>query len=927
MNKIVLLLALLCGAFMFGQTTVSGLVTDSGTGEPLPGVNIRVVGKSFGTSTDFDGKFALTVNEDVPFSIEVTFVGYQTQTLEVTADEQNLEIAIVENATSLDEVVVSASRTPESIRESPVTIERIGIRELKGSATASFYEGLEDLKGVDVNKGSLTFNSVNTRGFATFANERFVQLVDGMDNSSPALNFVIGNLIGVTELDLQSVEIIPGASSALYGANAFNGILFMQTRSPFEDQGISAYYKTGITVQEAAGDNNFYDFGIRMAHAFSEKFAAKATFSYLKGTDWFATDRNEYNNSRTAVGEPDEVLPFGSSPSHDGLNIYGDEVTLAANGTNLNEVAQNLEALGLLPGGASNLVPAVNVGRTGYMEQDLTDYGAESVKFDASLNFRPWENDLEIIWNSRFGFGSTIYQGANRYQLKDFSIQQHKLEIRNDDFFLRGYFTTEDAGKSYDMRFTGINMAKYRATEWFGLYAGGYVQAVLAGANDDEAHREARRFADSNPEITPQPGTELFEELFNDITNDPDLNTGSKFIDKTSSYVAEGNYNFRSFLDQSWDVQIGGSFRRFSLNSEGTIFTDYDGPIEYNEYGAYAQVIKKLMDDRLKLQASIRYDKNEFFDGFVSPRASITYAAGETRNHNFRGSFQTGFRNPTTQDLFIGLDAGRAILVGSSPDNLDRRLPNTPLTGRKVYSDSYTLQSVNAFAATGDPTVLESVITGLVQPERIRSFDLGYRGVFGKIYVDVSAYYSKYKDFISNTTVVTPISGTTADGSGVIDIATGNFDVFQTYTNSRADIDSYGGTVGVNARFLKKLNFGVNYTLAQFNFDQESDPDFSAGFNTPEHKWKFSLGGQNLFDRFGFGINVRWSDEYLWQSTIANAVIPSRTVVDTQVNFVIPEIKSMFKFGASNLGGSEYQSAVGAPFIGSQYFFSWVINQ
>ncbi|MGA9269089.1 MAG: hypothetical protein WBV45_00600, partial [Lutimonas sp.] len=69
------------------------------------------------------------------------------------------------------------------------------------------------------------------------------------------------------------------------------------------------------------------------------------------------------------------------------------------------------------------------------------------------------------------------------------------------------------------------------------------------------------------------------------------------------------------------------------------------------------------------------------------------------------------------------------------------------------------------------------------------------------------------------------------------------------------------------------------------------------------------------------------SDEYLWQSSIANAVVPSRTVVDTQVNFVIPEIKSMFKFGASNIGGGEYQSAVGSPFIGSQYFFSWVINQ
>src|SRR5210317_1428324 len=275
MNKILLVIALILGPIVFAQTSVSGLVTDSDTADPIPGVNIRVVGESIGTSTDFDGKFSLNVNRDVPFSIEFTSVGYQSKSVEITENGQYLEIVIAQDATSLDEVVVSASRTPESIRESPVTIERIGIKELKSGSSPSFYDGLENLKGVDLNRGSLTFNSINTRGFATYSNTRFVQLVDGMDNASPALNFVIGNLIGVTELDLQSVEIIPGASSALYGANAFNGILFMQTRSPFEDQGISAYYKTGLTSQQAAGDNNFYDFGIRVAHAFSEKFAAK----------------------------------------------------------------------------------------------------------------------------------------------------------------------------------------------------------------------------------------------------------------------------------------------------------------------------------------------------------------------------------------------------------------------------------------------------------------------------------------------------------------------------------------------------------------------------------------------------------------------------------------------------------------------------
>ena len=932
MNKILALLLVFTSMLMSGQTSFTGIVIDANDNNPIPGVNIKVLGNNTGTSTDFDGNFKLNVSDEVPFSIEITSVGYQTQTIEITSDGQTLEIALVENATSLDEVVVSASRTPESIRESLVTIERIGIRELKANSSPSFYDGLENLKGVDLNRGSLTFNSINTRGFATFSNTRFVQLVDGMDTASPALNFVIGNLVGVNELDLQSVEIIPGAASALYGANAFNGILFMTTRNPFDDQGVSAYVKTGLTMQKAAGDHVYYDIGVRYAHAFNDKFAVKASMSYLKGTDWYANDQGQYDNSNTAVGEPDEILDFRSSPSHNGINIYGDEVSLAAAGadlgfSDLKGFGSYLESVGLLNPGLSNLLPEDNVSRTGYLEQAFTDYNAESIKYDASFHYRPNGDDLEIILNTRGGYGSTIYQGTNRYNIKNFLVQQHKLEIRNKDFFVRGYLTTEDAGDSYDMLFTGVQIASDGAQPWFGEYLEGYLGAVIGGANNDQAHAQARAFADSNELTTPKPGSPLFNELFDKVTSDGNLETGSKFIDQTKMSVGEGNYNFARLLDDKWDLQVGGSFRQYALNSQGTIFTDYDGPIKYSEYGAYVQAIKKLMDDRLKLQASIRYDKNEFYDGNFSPRASVTFAVDEARNHNLRSSFQTGFRYPTTQDLFIGLDASRAILVGSSPDNLDRDLPNTDLTGRKVYSDSYSLSSVQAFQATGNPQLLESVETELVQPERIQSFDLGYRGVFGKIYFDVSGYYSNYEDFISNTFVVTPNNGTTADASGIQDLITGQVQAFQTYTNSKADISSYGGSIGLNTRFMKKLNVGMSYTLAKFDFDQESDPNFSAGFNTPEHKFKFSLGSPNIIGNLGFNINVRWSDEYLWQSTIANTVIPQRTVGDAQINYSVPKIKSLFKMGGSNLGGKEYQSAPGSPFIGSQFFVSWVFNQ
>ncbi len=920
MKKLLFLFfALFSSAILFAQTTVSGTVKDAFTNDPIPGANIRVVGNVTGTSTDFDGKFSLKISDELPLSLEVSYVGYTSKNVEINSSDEDLIITLDEAQNALDEVVVSASRSPESLRESPVTIERMDVRAIKNSTSASFYTGLNNLKGVDVKTNSLTFNSINTKGFSTFSNTRFVQLIDGMDNASPALNFVMGNLVGANELDLKSIEIIPGASSALYGANAFNGILFMTTKNPFDYQGISFYAKTGLTIQEEAGDNNYIDFGIRAAHAFSDKFAGKVSFSYLKGTDWNSNDNRQY--TQQGAGLPDKITPYEERAyDHNGINIYGDEIV-----TDIHEVAKSMEAGGLIPDGASALVPSDNVGRTGYLEKDLTDYKAESAKVDVSLNYRPTGEDLEISYNFRSGFGSTIYQGTNRYNLKGFTMTQNKLEIKNKNFFVRGYMTNEDAGKSYDMVFTGVNMNRDDSPLWFGTYVGAYLQAAMAGATSDQAHQGARSYADS--EVTLQPGTPEFEKKFNEVTSDPDFSSGSKFVDRTKMLVGEGNYNFSSLFNDKFNLQAGGSFRRYSLNSEGTIFTDYDGSIDYDEIGAYVMASKKLMDERLILSASLRYDKNEFFDGSVSPRASVVYSAGENKQHNFRASFQTGFRNPTTQDLFIGLDSGKAILAGSSPDNLDRDLPNTDLTGRKAYSDSYSLVSVLNFAATGDVSVLNAVTTDLVKPENVKAFDIGYRGNIERISIDINAYYNIYDDFISQIAVITPENGSAHDGSGVVDIVTGQTQIFALYTNSQTQITSYGANIGMNRRFFNKLDLGFSYTWTSFEFDQEKDPDFEAGFNTPEHQFKASIGSANLFEGFGFNLNYRYANDFLWESQIANAVVPSTSIFDAQINYTVPKIKSTFKIGGSNIGGKNYMVAPGTGYIGTMYYISWVINQ
>ena len=931
MKTILKLLMLFCCVASFSQTTVRGKVTDD-TGQPLPGANIIIEGTTVGTSSDFDGNYTLSTDQNPPFKIVISYTGFETQTLEITSNNQTVNVQMAEG-NELDEVVISASRTPERIFESPVTVERFGLKEIKNTASVDFYDGLENLKGVDINTNSLTFKSINTRGFATFANTRFMQLVDGMDNSAPALNFPLGNLLGMTETDVQSVELLPGAASALYGANAFNGILFMRSKSPFDHQGISGYLKRGITSQEAVGDNDYTDLGVRMAFKFSEKFAAKVNFGYLKGTDWAATSEEDRFNRGLTRADTD----------YDGINVYGDEVS-----TNIRD------ASGL------GVIPDVEVSRTGYNERDLTNYNAESIKADWGLYFRPWADDFEIQYVGKVGAGNTIYQGANRYNIANFFLQQHKLEVRNDNFFVRGYLTEDKAGDSYDMVFTGININRAWKSDgdWFGDYIATYAGIELSGnpqgLTDAEKHAASRAAADTGRLI---PGTPEFQNVFDRVTNDADLTTGSRFQDNSKIYHGDANYNFSHLWDWA-EVQVGGSARQYELNSFGTIYTDIDGPITYSEFGLYTQMQKSLeLSDavKLRLTGSIRYDKSELFDGFFSPRISAGFTVNE--NHNFRASFQTGFRNPTTQDLYIGLDVGRAILVGGAADNPARDLrtysvadetlsefaANNIFGGQQTitrdatgaYNNSFFASSVtDGFAESGNPADLEIANSNLVQPEQVSSFEVGYRGKVEGFIIDASAYYNIYNDFLANETVINPFYGdvqlteTLPDGTplAVAAIANGDFQAYQTYTNTEETINSYGAAVQVSTKVFDGFDLSANYTWARLDFDVTQNPDFRTQFNTPEHKVKVSFGHTDLFKNFGFNTSWRWSDNFFWEASFGDGEVPAFHVLDAQINYRIPSLKSTIKVGATNLLQDEYFTAFGTGFIGSMYYASLTIN-
>jgi hypothetical protein len=164
------------------------------------------------------------------------------------------------------------------------------------------------------------------------------------------------------------VELLPGASSALYGANAFNGILFMTSQSPFTSQGITAYAKFGQTSQKLLGQTTMLIMELEWRMRLVQT-CRKANFTYLRGTDWYATNYDD----KTNVGRD------RSHVNYDGINVYGDEVT-----TNIKGVAGLLSAGAISQSqfAAFNSMPNYNVSRTGYNEVDLTDNKASNTKID-----------------------------------------------------------------------------------------------------------------------------------------------------------------------------------------------------------------------------------------------------------------------------------------------------------------------------------------------------------------------------------------------------------------------------------------------------------------------------------------------------------------------------------------------------------------
>lgn len=885
-------------------TSISGKIYDSQSNDPLVGVNVLVKGTVLGTISASDGSFSLNVNQPPPITLQVSIVGYVLQEIEITDNNvEGLEITMEEQLILGQEIVVSASRVEESILESPVSVERLDIRAIRESASPSFYDQIKSLKGIDVSTQSMTFTSINPRGFGANGNTRTVQLIDGIDNQAPGLNFPVGNIVGISDLDLESVEILPGAASALYGPNAIQGIILMNSKSPFDYQGLSASIKTGINhVDEEDDDLSLYqDYSFRYAKAFNNKFAFKVTGSYLRASDWRGVD---YRDQSDIVERSEENIDPDNRPSrtYDGVNVYGDPLL------NVGILGQGSPAAALLPTNATgNFTP------TGYTESEFVDNTTESIKAGAALHYRI-NDKIEALGQFNYGRGSTVYTANDRFVLDDFVIWTAKLELRGSNFFLRGYTTQENSGDTFAAN-TLASLINSQTT--IPQYVGAFANARLAGASVDAAHVAARNASDALRADNLANGT--FQRLYDSLRVVPISEGGARFLDRTDLFHYEGMYNFSKEIDFA-EIIVGANYRRYALESEGTLFALQDNGEEFDidEWGAYAQITKRLLDERLDLTASMRYDKNEYFDGQFSPRISGVYSAGENRNHNIRGSFQRGFRIPTTQDQFIDLDVVTRRLVGSNRALVDRfEFETNPV---------YLTSSVARAQQTGDLNDLELVVFDDFETEKVNTFEVGYKGLIqNKLLIDAYYYYSTYKDFITEIDFTQAPGGSTQEDivNSTVALQRYGFDV-----NFDDDVQSQGWAIGAEYSLPKGYVLGGNVAFNEL-IDQEEliAQGLNTFFSTPEYRYNIKFANRKVTDNIGFNVVFRWQDAFFWESSFGEGVVPAFSTVDAQVSYRLPSIKSVLKVGGSNIFNERYVTSFGNPRIGGLYYVSLTFDE
>jgi outer membrane receptor protein involved in Fe transport len=812
----------------------------------------------------------------------------------------------------------------ESILQSPVTVEKLTARALALTAAPSFFDALESVKGVQMLTPSLGFKVLNARGFANTTNVRFVQLVDGIDNQAPHLGGPIGNALGPSDLDIASVEIVPGTAAALYGLNAINGLANFATRNPFASEGLSVQQKTGVNHLHDAGvsPKAYSETSARYARVLMPKLALKVNGTYTRGYDWIANDQTELN----ADGNATTGLFGNDNSARDPVNSYGNESS---------------DRITFRRGGKT-----YSVARTGYDEKDVVDYQLQTLKADAALHYRPGAG-TELVYTYRVAGLDNVYQRSNRFQLRKYRLQQHALQLLGPVVQARAYLTRENTGSSYNLRSMAENLDRnYKPDNaWINDYGRGYDNAIASSQTVAQAHAAGRAAADAGRY---QPGSEVFGQKLGELQNINNWDQGAALRVQASLVHAEAQVNIAQALrrrgSRVWpdnlDLRAGADHRTYIIVPDGNYFINPEKDkdpyrnLTYGKTGGFVQAGARLLEEKVRLTATLRADKNDYFELRFNPRFTAVYSPA--RQHNFRVSYQSGYRFPSLFEAFSNVNSGQVKRIGGLRVMSDGVFENSYLRSSIYAFTAAVTASVNANASTTlTPAQKQDLAIeqnkGLLQknpytylrPEHIRSLEMGYKAALlpgGRLLLDVDFYYNAYRDFIAQVEAYVPKT-LNPDSAAIYLNSKSTQNRYRLWTNAQSRVYNFGGSVGLRYELPAGLLAGANATYARLARTESGD-GLEDGFNTPRWMANLSLGHDNVYRNLGLGLSYHWQQHYYSQTFLVSGEVPAYGSLDAQLSYHVARPDLRFKLGATNVLNRYYASFLGGPGIGGLYYVS-----
>lgn len=735
MKKFTLVVAfvLLSVPWLFGQNrTISGTVTDKGSGAGVPGVNVSVKGTSVGTQTDASGRYSLNVPSSAS-TIVFSFVGYSTQELPVP-DGATLDVALEETANELEEVVVTVGRgTQRTFTDTPLPVDNLTSRDLVTTGQFTFDKALQyrvpsfNTVNTPVNDATTLLDPYEIRNLGP---SRTLILINGKRKNLSSLLYVQfapgrgetgADLSGIPTDAIKRVEILRDGASAQYGSDAIAGVMNVILKDRFEYSTLNVI--SGVTSK---GDGGTYGLSFN-----SGSNLGKSGFvNYTIGM-------NQQNNAVRSgiIDVPTEIATFGdpSAPLTDPVNAN------IINFLKINPTGGNINGTGETSAAKFTYNLGIPVGEKG---QFYSNGAFVTKKVISNANYRTpyWRVDFGLLHQTdpngvNYTGDNTL--NANGVELyKGYMGYMPTFEGDLTDYNSTVGFKNESNGWITDVSLTtGGNEQRYTVNNT--------VNRTLGAAGPTSYKPGGFRFNhvvgnfDATKAVTKTfnigLGTEVRRETYEIIAGDTASYSGEGSNSfpgiRAENARANSRFNLGGYFDASWDITenwlLQGTVR-------GERYSDFGNAFVWKASSRY-----RIIEDKVVLRGSLS-------TGFRAPTLHQIYA--QSTQASFAGGtiVLSGLFNNNSKEAFaLGIPKLKAeksnnvtVGVGLNPiDNLSLTLDYYDITisDRIVYSSSITTNDATStlgqILANGNLTSVQFFINGIKTRTSGLDFVASYKNI------------------------------------------------------------------------------------------------------------------------------------------------------------------------------------------------------